>query len=162
MKNIIWVLIVGLSVTAFGFGQDGSKVTIEDLGWMSGCWKKKGKTEDSFTMEHWTRPAGTMLGLNRRVKNGRVEFFEYLRVEVSDGNISYVARPMGAKVETPFKLTSLRNNEAVFENPVHVFPQRIVFLVTDIVTFAVRVEADKKGKTSGFGFSMKKQSCDQN
>ncbi len=159
MKNLLLLVLAGiLSVTAFG--QDRPKDSVDDLGWISGCWEKKGKTEDAFTMEHWTKPAGMMLGVSRTVKNGRVGFFEYLRIVEKGEDIFYVAKPANAERETFFKLTSLKDDEAVFENPEHDFPQRIVYKLVDNETIAVRVEADKDGKPQGFGFSMSKVSCD--
>ncbi len=159
MKIFLSVLLISI-FSAIALGQENSKNTIDDLGWISGCWEKKGKTADSFTMEHWTAPAGMMLGVSRTLKNGRVGFFEYLRIAEQGSDIYYIAKPANAKSETAFKLTSLIDKEAIFENPEHDFPQRIVYKLTDIETISVRVEADKDGKTNGFGFSMHKVSCD--
>ncbi|MEZ5344995.1 MAG: DUF6265 family protein [Pyrinomonadaceae bacterium] len=153
------LVILGLSLVSFG--QEKAKVTIDDLDWIAGCWENKGKTEGSYTMEHWTKPAGMMLAVSRTVKNGRVGFFEYLRIIEKGADVYYVAKPANAEKETSFKLTSLENNNAVFENPEHDFPQRIVYKLENEDSIAVRVEAEKDGKPSGFGFSMKKVSCDQ-
>ena len=103
-----------------------------------------------------------MVGFNRRVKKGEVEFFEYFRIVKRNDRFIYIVKPATAKTETEFVLTSLKNKTAVFENPQHDFPQRIVYKLADKETIAVRVEAEKDGKTRGFGFPMKRVGCDSN
>jgi hypothetical protein len=158
MKIFLSIVLV-LSCSLFVFGQETKKSSVEDLGWISGCWQKKGKTEGSFTSEHWTKPAGMMLAVARTVKQGRVSAFEYLRIIEKDSDIYYVAKPSSAKTETAFKLTSLKGKRAVFENPAHDFPTRIIYSLVNEKTLAVRVEADKNGRPSGFGYSLKKIDC---
>ena len=158
--KIVSVFLVTLIFALSAFSQTKEVASIEDLSWISGCWKKDGKTNDSFTMEHWSKPAGMLIGFSRSVKAGKVRFFEYLRIVENKDGIFYVAKPANAKSETRFKLTSLKDNRAVFENPKHDFPQRIVYHLTEKDTVAVRVEAEKDGKTQGFGYPMKKISCD--
>ena len=158
-KAIILIFLFILFIPSFG-QDDSKKPAVADLGLISGCWKKPGKNESSFTMEHWTKPAGMMLAVSRSIRNGKVGFFEYLRIAPRDGEIYYIAKPANAKTETPFKLTSLKNREAIFENPQHDFPQRIVYKLTAKDSIAVRVEAEKDGRTRGFGFSMSRVSCD--
>ena len=51
---------------------------------------------------------------------------EYLRIVERDGGVVYVAQPGGARA-TEFVLTELSKNRAVFENPRHDFPRRIVY-----------------------------------
>lgn len=77
--------------------------------------------------EYWSPPAGgLMLGAGRLLADGRAVFFEHMRIIERSGTLVYVAMPMGgASVE--FSLAHLSANEAVFENPAHDFPQRIVY-----------------------------------
>jgi len=51
--------------------------------------------------------------------------FTLLRQE-PNGDILYIASP-SKQTQTAFKLTSLRNGQAVFENPQHDFPTKIVY-----------------------------------
>jgi hypothetical protein len=51
--------------------------------------------------------------------------FTLLRQE-ANGDILYVASP-SKQTETAFKLTSLRDGEAVFENPEHDFPKKVIY-----------------------------------
>jgi hypothetical protein len=52
--------------------------------------------------------------------------FEYLRVVERNGGLVHVAQPGGAP-PTEFVLTALEGTRAVFENPRHDSPQRIVY-----------------------------------
>jgi hypothetical protein len=56
--------------------------------------------------------------------------FEYLRIVERDGGLVYVAQPGGGS-PTEFALTELDNQRAVFVNPRHDYPQRIVYELLD-------------------------------
>jgi hypothetical protein len=53
-------------------------------------------------------------------------FFEYLRIEARLDGIYYVAHPRG-RPGTDFKLTGFDGREAIFENPEHDFPKRVLY-----------------------------------
>ena len=67
-----------------------------------------------------------MLGVSRTVKGDKMVAFEYLRIVERDGGLVYVAQP-GGRAPTEFVLTKLDNKRAVFVNPRHDYPQRIVY-----------------------------------
>ena len=55
--------------------------------------------------------------------------FEYLRIVERDGGLVYVAQP-GGRPPTEFVLTELDRNRAVFVNPRHDYPQRIMYALS--------------------------------
>ena len=68
-----------------------------------------------------------MLVVSRTVNtSGRMSAFEYLRVVERDGGLIYAAQPGGAKA-TEFVLTEVSPTRAVFDNPRHDYPKRIVY-----------------------------------
>lgn len=79
-----------------------------------------------------------MLGMSRTVKAGTLAEFEYLRIVEKDGALFYIAHPGGRAPGTEFRMTSLRSSEAqggsgseiraLFENPAHDFPKRILYV----------------------------------
>jgi hypothetical protein len=78
--------------------------------------------------EHWMAPAGSsMLGMSRTVAGDKTVEFEYIRVEQRADGIYYVAHPKARCPGTDFKLTGLTGVQAVFENPAHDFPKRIIY-----------------------------------
>ncbi len=53
--------------------------TVDQLAWLSGCWASAAGEPGSE--EHWMQPAaGTMLGMNRFVRQGQTVAFEFMRI----------------------------------------------------------------------------------
>ncbi len=95
--------------------------------------------------EYWNRPAGGLiLGFHRDLFPGDRSFFEFLRIEQRDDGIFYVAMPRG-KPGTDFRLTHLEHGRAVFENPEHDFPQRIVY-ARDGDVLSATIEGTENGE----------------
>lgn len=133
---------------------------IENLSWISGCWQSENKEKKSSVSESWTPVAGeSMLGVSRTIRGGKLADFEYLRIVQDDKGIFYIAKPKANPEETSFKLTKLSGTEAIFENPAHDFPQKIIYRVEG-TTLIARVEGNNKGKPMGFDFKMSKIKCD--
>ena len=149
------VLLVGcLSVRA-----QTSKPTINDLSWLAGCWEANLRGRE--VNEQWMKPGGgVMLGMARTVAQGKAAEFEFTQIrEDKDGAIYYIAKPSG-QAEASFKLVKLQNKEAVFENPQHDFPQRIIYRLQPDGSLFARVEATEKGKTRGIDYPYKRAKCD--
>jgi hypothetical protein len=150
-------ILLLLSTSALAQGVP-KKPSVDDLAWMSGCWKQSRGT-DMYTIEQWTRPAGMMLGTARSYREGKMTSYEFLRIIEKDGDIFYVAIPSGQK-EAYFKLTSIKAGEAVFENPEHDFPQKIAYRKEGKDGMRARVEATENGKLNGFDVVFTRISCE--
>jgi hypothetical protein len=106
-----------------------AKAAIADMAWLAGAWV--GKRRASSIEERWSPSlGGAMLGISRTVSRDKMVAFEYLRIVERDGGLVYVAQP-GGRSPTEFVLTKLNEARAVFENPRHDFPQRIVYELSD-------------------------------
>ena len=100
--------------------------TLADISWISGDWQTAPGGRRQIE-EHWTAVAGgSMMGMSRAVAGDKTVEFEYLRIEQRTDGIYYVAHPGARCPGTDFKLTSASATEAVFENPQHDFPKRII------------------------------------
>ncbi len=140
------------------FGQE-AKPTIESLSWISGCWEQNDAVKKRFGAEQWMKPSGgSMIGMSRTVRNGKMTGFEFLRIVQDDTGIYYISKPSENKEETSFKLIKSGVNEVVFENPTHDFPQRIIYRLEKTNLFA-RIEGNNNGKAMGIDFPMVKGSC---
>ena len=129
---------------------------VTKLGFMTGCHVM---TAGPVTIEeHWSRPAaGTMIGYSRTMKGGKTVFHEFMRIDVQGDTVVYNARE-GAKNATPFRATTLTEDEVIFENPQHDFPQRILYRRTaDGLT--ARIDGVEKGKPKSEDFPMKTVPC---
>lgn len=104
---------------------------IGDLEWLAGAWVGTRGSGGAISMEErWSPPlGGSMLGVSRTVSRGRMSAFEYLRIVERDGGLVYVAQPGGA-APTEFVLSERSATRAVFDNPRHDYPKRIVYELT--------------------------------
>ncbi len=104
-----------------------AKATIDDLKWLAGAWVGKRSTGSS-TEERWSPPlGGAMLAVSRSVNaSGKMFGFEYLRIVERESGLVYVAQPGGGN-PTEFILTEWSPTRAVFENPRHDYPKRILY-----------------------------------
>jgi hypothetical protein len=126
--------------------------TISELGWMSGDWQSPPGGRAQIE-EHWTQPAGgMMLGLSRTVIGIRTLEFEYLRLEQRSEGIFYVAHPKARCPGTDFKLTSVTTSEAVFENPAHDFPKRIIYRKTAVGGLVAIIDGGEGTKSQSFTY----------
>ena len=98
--------------------------SLDDLSWMAGHW---GATIDGVEMEEvWLAPkGGVMVGMHRDAKPSKASF-EFMRIAVTPEGIVFLAQP-GGRPATPFPLVEASPTCAVFENPKHDYPQRIIY-----------------------------------
>jgi hypothetical protein len=109
-----------------------AKAVIGDLTWLAGAWVgTRGDGGAIAIEERWGPPlGGSMLATSRTVAAGRLRAFEYLRVVERDGGLVYIAQPGGA-APTEFVLSEIAGKRAVFDNPRHDYPRRIVYELGD-------------------------------
>jgi hypothetical protein len=101
---------------------------VNDLAWMAGHWSG---TVDGVEMEEvWLAPKnGVMVGLHRDVKASKTSF-EFMRIATTAEGVAFLAQPGGRPV-TPFPLVEATDRRAVFANPKHDYPQRIIYELKD-------------------------------
>jgi hypothetical protein len=135
-------------------GVSGPPATIDQMAWLKGCWiqtKPNGAVE-----ELWMAPGGgVMLGLGRTVQSGKLRDYEFVRIVEAEGSLAYMAEPSG-QAKATFPLKSLTPDEAVFEDPAHDFPQRVIYrrLGPDAVTG--RIEGQIGGQAKSVDFPYKR------
>lgn len=105
-------------------------------------------------------PSGTtMLGMSHTVADGKTRDFEFMRiVQEENGELFFVAMPSG-QTETRFKTIRSGPREAVFENPEHDFPQRVIYR-RDGDFLVGRIEGTSKGKDRAVEFPLQRVPCD--
>lgn len=146
------VALAGVALAEGGGDQGPSAqitVSIDALDWMVGHWRRDGEARSSE--ELWIPPeGGLMLGVGRTIKDGRAVGFEYLRIEQRDASLVYVASP-GGQPPTEFVLARLETERAVFENPQHDFPQRILYW-REQGDLCARIEGEINGEPRQIGW----------
>ena len=104
-----------------------AKAAIGDVAWLADGWVGSRGEKGPTTEERWSPPlGGAMLAVSRTVTREKMVAFEYLRIVERDGGLVYIAQP-GGRPPVEFVLTELGKSRAVFENPRHDSPQRIVY-----------------------------------
>ena len=138
------------------FTRDGvtNSSDIADLTWMAGDWQTdpNGRVTSD---EHWARPAGgIMIGMSRTVAGNKLASFEFLRIEKRGEEIFYVASVRGRCPATDFKLTRVNGQEAIFENPEHDFPKRIIYRKKSAQELTASVDGGEGTKSETFVFHL--------
>lgn len=124
LKQSVMFILVVFMLTISAASQP---LTLGDIAWIAGDWQTAPSGRRQIE-EHWTQVAGaSMMGMSRTVAGEKTVEFEYLRIEERAEGIFYVAHPKGRCPGTDFKLTHASATEAVFENPQHDFPKRIIY-----------------------------------
>ncbi|HSS22210.1 MAG TPA: DUF6265 family protein [Pyrinomonadaceae bacterium] len=146
--------MLSLALLSFSPQNNNTGPSLSELEWMAGGWAG---TDDAVEMEElWQSPKGnTMLGVHRDVVKGRTVSFEFLRIEATPDGITYWGSPEG-KTPTPFRLKELKNKRAVFENPEHDFPQRIIYWLGDDGALHAKIEGSENGKNSSMEWAWKR------
>ena len=75
-----------------------------------------------------------------------------MRIELLDSNIFYTVYVEHNKREVSFKLIKITTDKAVFENPEHDFPTRIIYMKKDKNTLHARIEGIRNGKKDAVDF----------
>lgn len=129
-----------------------AKATIADLAWLSGAWVGK-RSSGATNEERWSPPlGGAMLAISRSVNtSGKMFAFEYLRIVEREGGLVYIAQP-GGKAPTEFTLTELTKTRAIFENPRHDYPKRIVYELSAEGALTATIGQTKGGTPQRFDF----------
>jgi Domain of unknown function (DUF6265) len=136
----------------FAFLISAQTPTLADISWISGDWQTEPGGRRQIE-EHWTSVAGaSMLGMSRTVAGDKTVEFEYLRIEQRADGIYYVAHPKARCPGTDFKLTRASATEAVFENPQHDFPKRIIYQKTANDGLTASIDGGEGTKAMSFAY----------
>lgn len=128
-----------------------ASAAMADMGWLAGAWV--GTRGAASIEERWSPPlGGAMLGVSRTVSRGSMSAFEYLRIVERNGGLVYVAQP-GGLPPTEFVLTELGPARAVFENPRHDSPQRIVYELSEQGSLSASIGFSRGGRPQRFEFT---------
>lgn len=130
--------------------------TLADISWIAGDWQTApgGRRQ---VEEHWMQAAGgSMMGMSRTVAGEKTIEFEYIRIEQRADGIYYVAHPKARCPGTDFKLTRASATEAVFENPQHDFPKRIIYRKAADDSLTASIDGGEGSKAMTFAYKRMK------
>lgn len=138
----------------------GQSSTIEQVGWLAGCWELR--TANRLTLEMWMPPAGgMMLGASRTTMGDRVREFEQLQLVARGDTLIYTATPSGQAQASFRSAAPVAAGELVVENLAHDFPQRIRYRRISADSMVARVEGPGQGGAMrGFDLPMRRVKCE--
>ena len=137
------------------FSCGNKNVSISDFSWLQGKWE--GSSDDLYCFEQWQSFSGnSMNGIGGAVSGKDTIFSEKIKIEQRGEDVFYIptVKENGGAVD--FKFTGYKNDSIVFENPLHDFPQRIVYFKLPNNQLYACIDGFKKGKYVRVGFSYKK------
>jgi len=128
---------------------------VERVQWFTGCWE--GEHPGGGVLEEvWLSPrGGTMLGMNRTVSGERTIDHESILLFEEHGKLIYLVHPFG---KTPVQFTAIEVTEtkAVFANPRHDYPQRIIYRREGLDRLIARFESPGPDGDRGIDFPMRR------
>ncbi|MGN7811331.1 DUF6265 family protein [Flavobacterium sp. 22076] len=127
--------------------------------WFIGEWGNK--SADGELTERWKKENDSVyLGESYFVvgQNDTV-FAEHVRLEEANGKLAYIVTVPGQNQELPvsFEMTSAADNQIVFENQKHDYPNKIIYNLVEKDSLIAEISGLKKGKPYTEKFIMKKR-----
>ena len=169
MNNLFYVLLVFFMVSCSDNGEAKNEYTagnqesdetysIENLKWIEGIWLDSTtfsfRTPKVSFMEKWKCYPDSISGKGISIKENDTTITSALCIREVNGKIKYIARPAGEAM-IPFSLIFMNDNEAIFENPVNDFPQKIRYLKTSKDSLQVIISGLRPEGERAVTFKMK-------
>lgn len=127
--------------------------------WLLGAWDNT-MPEGTLT-EKWEKVNDSVMhGESHFVMGGKdTVFAEHINLESTNGKLAYVVTIPGQNGDKPvrFDMTTSNENQIVFENPQHDFPNKIVYNKIGNDSLTAEISGMKKGKPASEQFAMKRQ-----
>ncbi len=131
---------------------------LEEVKWLIGSWGNTSK-EGNLT-ETWTQKNdSTLSGKTTFIAVKDTLFTETIEIIQTKDSLFYntnVSNQNEGKTIS-FKLTNTSENEIIFENSKHDFPQKIMYKKIDIDSLVAKISGKKDGKESFEEYPMKKK-----
>lgn len=128
---------------------------ISKFSWLSGKWE--GSFGEMKTFEEWQPLSGNVMEGRGGVTSGTDTMFaEGIKLEVKEGELYYTAKVPGNPGPVDFKFKGYTNDTAIFENPEHDFPSRVLYFKNADGSLYAKIDGKRGGGYSKEEFSFKK------
>lgn len=153
-------LPIGFALALIGLSSPAAHAAVDwrPLAFLEGTWV--GTQGRTHMEETWSAAdGGGMVGMHRDWREGRMVGFEFFRIVPADSaGLVYLTSPGGAP-PTPFRAVVLEEGRAVFENPAHDFPQRILYWAAGRDTLHARIEGPREGRLRAMEWTWTRKAC---
>jgi len=122
---------------------------------VGGTWKMK--NANGYSCEKWTKVNNNEFSSTAfDIKGKDTTVLERVRLTKKGGIISYNVTGAKSGDKNSFKLTSAKNNQFIFEDPKHDFPQRIIYHFTKPNELHAWIDGKYKGRYEKYDFYYKR------
>lgn len=116
---------------------------LADMAWMAGDWTEE--APGAVTRETWLAPRdGLMAGVGQTYRPGKPPRVEFMTISEGPQGLVFTG-VVDAQAPIRFTLKSAEGGKAVFENPEHDFPNRVIYWRCD-ADLCGRIEGARDGK----------------
>ena len=148
---------VGLAATLLLVTGIVGAAEVTHISWMLGCWSSN--DVESTATERWSVGGAVMTGISEVVRDSERVVVERMTISKNaDGNLEFSASPLG-QPNARFVMVSIADDEIVFENREHDFPQRIIYRLLPGFDLLGRIEGVVDGKAKSADFPMHRTAC---
>ncbi|GGC93638.1 hypothetical protein GCM10011508_21100 [Flavobacterium lutivivi] len=158
MKKLILSLSSVLLLIACQNKSKNSYALIDKMSWLEGSWENK-LPEGTLT-ETWQKiNDSTYSGQTLFIKEKDTIHFEEIVLSQKGETLFYTPTVKGQNNDEPieFKLTNSNENEFIFENPKHDYPQKIAYKKLNANNLVATISGKQQGKPSSESYPMKRK-----
>lgn len=151
-KNLIIAVLV---LPSFGLVIKNNQINKAE--WLLGTWEMR--TSRGSVYETWKKESKDQLaGMSYMINENDTAVFERIRLIVEKRDIYYIPAVSNQNEgnEVRFKGTSISDNELIFENPAHDFPQKIKYTLIKKDSLVAEISAKINGEIKRQVFPMRK------
>ncbi|MBO9151544.1 DUF6265 family protein [Chitinophaga sp. GCM10012297] len=146
-----------LPLILFCCWQTAATAQITRAGWLTGTWEHK--TPRGITYETWKKvSADELQGASYSLEGNDTTIFESVRLLQKEGRLYYVPTVKGQNNGQPvsFALKQATDEQLVFENPQHDFPQTVSYRRIGADSLVAQISGTRNGQFRTVVFPMKK------
>ncbi|AXG75014.1 hypothetical protein DVK85_12540 [Flavobacterium arcticum] len=160
-KILLCAAILCSTIACKNKKEDASAKTykqIKKVSWLIGNW---GATSNQGTLiENWQKTNDSVYnGQSFFIIENDTVFAEHIALEEVNGKLTYIVNVSGQNNNKPvrFEMTSITNNQIIFENPEHDFPTKIIYNNVTNDSLVAEISGIKNGKPNSQKFTMARQ-----
>ena len=157
MKTGAKFFITVVSLAIFYAWTINYKNDIQKAEWLIGTWENK--TQKGSIYETWTKAGNNEFsGKSYSVKNTDTIVFENIRIVQEKNRLYYIPTVKNQNESLPvrFATRAISENQLVFENPQHDFPQIIAYTKITSDSLIAEISGTKNGQKRKQTFPMKR------
>ncbi|TDE00816.1 DUF6265 family protein [Flavobacterium hiemivividum] len=158
-KKITFLVLITIFVSCKKTDSDdpdqNEKDIIKTARWLQGQWENK--SEDGTLTETWKKVNdSTYNGHSFFLKGKDTIHYETIVLQQIEEQLSYNANVRGQNDDKPvaFLLTETKENQLVFENPTHDYPQKISYTQVSKDSLVAEISGIQSGKPSSEKYVM--------